>query len=107
MTRKSMIAGIAVDAMRADQWTDLLVEDWRKKKEGGAAQKVVPPSTGQVVSLSACDPAYARAVSRADHVAADGMSIVMASRVLGGVQLPERVATTDWFHDAALAAQQS
>jgi len=41
----------------------------------------------------------------ADIVHADGMSVVFASR-LTGVPLPERIVTTDFFHDAAEAAMR-
>ncbi|MGE5765666.1 MAG: WecB/TagA/CpsF family glycosyltransferase, partial [Bacteroidota bacterium] len=40
-----------------------------------------------------------------DMIHADGMSVVLSSRLLTQTPLPERVATTDFFHDAARAAQ--
>lgn len=40
--------------------------------------------------------------SHANYVHADGMFIVLASRLLDKKNsLPERIATTDWFHDVA------
>ncbi len=41
-----------------------------------------------------------------DAIHADGMSVVFASRLMGSTTLPERVATTDLFHDVAKAAEQ-
>lgn len=41
-----------------------------------------------------------------DAIHADGMSVVFASRLMGSKTLPERVATTDLFHDVAKAAEQ-
>ena len=41
----------------------------------------------------------------ADQIAADGQPMVMASRFLCRKPLPERVATTDLFHDVAELAQ--
>lgn len=41
-----------------------------------------------------------------DAIHADGMSVVFASRLMGSAPLPERVATTDLFHDVAKAAEQ-
>src|SRR3546814_8737834 len=46
-------------------------------------------------------------MATADLVHADGMSVVLASRLLTSMPLPERVATTDFFHDAAKAAQKA
>ncbi len=41
-----------------------------------------------------------------DLISADGMSVVFASRLFSRPGLPERVATTDAFHDAARVAER-
>jgi len=102
---KTIVGGIPVDVLTADEWVELLVNDWRAKA-GGAQPKVVTTANGQVVSLFARNAAYRKAVLESDHVAADGMSIVMASHRFAQAALPERVSTTDWFHDAARAASR-
>jgi exopolysaccharide biosynthesis WecB/TagA/CpsF family protein len=61
---------------------------------------------GQVVSLAASRPAVRRMFEAADLISADGMSVVLASRLGHAAGLPERVATTDAFHDAAQFACQ-
>lgn len=61
---------------------------------------------GQVVSLAASNARVRRLFEAADLVSADGMSVVLASRLGPGPVLPERVATTDAFHDAAELASQ-
>ncbi|QBQ39827.1 WecB/TagA/CpsF family glycosyltransferase [Sphingobacterium psychroaquaticum] len=43
----------------------------------------------------------------ADYVHADGMSIVKASKLLCKPSLPERIATTDWFHDVAKLCEET
>ncbi|RZF58939.1 WecB/TagA/CpsF family glycosyltransferase [Sphingobacterium corticibacterium] len=43
----------------------------------------------------------------ADYVHADGMSIVSASKKLSKEALPERIATTDWFHNVAEQSEES
>ncbi len=43
----------------------------------------------------------------ADLIHADGMPIVWASRLTSGHTLPERVATTDLFHDVAQRAEDA
>jgi len=43
-------------------------------------------------------------MKQADIIHADGMSVVLVSRLLGRKSLPERIATTDFFHIAANSA---
>lgn len=103
---KVVIGGIPVDRLDANEWCTQLISDWRAVKTGRGRCKVVTTANGQVVSLFATNPAYRQAVLAADHVAADGMSVVKASRWPNREIIPERVSTTDWFHDAARAAAQ-
>lgn len=100
--KRVIVGGIPVDILDRHQWVDLLLRDRQAKADGGPT-KVVTTANGQVVSLFAVDKAYREAVLAADHIAADGMSVVHASRRTS-TSLPERVSTTDWFHDAARAA---
>lgn len=58
-------------------------------------------ANGEVMSRCARDPAFRRLLEAADLVHADGMPMVWASRLLCRQRLPERVATTDLFHDVA------
>jgi N-acetylglucosaminyldiphosphoundecaprenol N-acetyl-beta-D-mannosaminyltransferase len=63
---------------------------------------------GQGLSLAETSFAYREALLQSDCIHADGQSIVFASRLFHGRNgLPERVATTDFFHDAARIAQSS
>lgn len=65
--------------------------------------KLVFSSNGQGIALAGRDSRFAAAMAQADIIHADGMSTVFASR-LTNAPLPERTATTDFFHDAAGAA---
>jgi exopolysaccharide biosynthesis WecB/TagA/CpsF family protein len=102
------VGGIPVERLTAGQWCRLMLDDWRRKKSGKASvvPKVVTTVNGQVVSLFASNPLFADALLAADHIAPDGMSVVFASRLAAGRPLPERVATTDWFHHAAKTASR-
>ncbi|HEY2033550.1 MAG TPA: WecB/TagA/CpsF family glycosyltransferase [Rhizomicrobium sp.] len=100
------IGGIPVSRFTAAQWCDLMIADWQRKKQRDAAPKVITTVNGQVVSLFTQDSIYRAALLEADHIAADGMSVVFASRLATETPLPERVATTDWFHAAAKAASR-
>ncbi|MBE7247829.1 MAG: WecB/TagA/CpsF family glycosyltransferase [Actinomycetospora chiangmaiensis] len=64
-------------------------------------------TNGQVVSLCASQPEVRTLYGQADLISPDGMSVVTASRLLCREGLPERVATTDAFHDAALLAEET
>ena len=72
-----------------------------------ALPKLVFSSNGQGISLAGTDLAFASAMSEADIIHADGMSVVIASRLLTKRPLPERIATTDFIDSAAPAAEQA
>lgn len=67
--------------------------------------KLVFSSNGQGISLAAKSDAFRQAMEVADIIHADGMSVVIASKLLTKRALPERISTTDFFHDAARAAE--
>jgi N-acetylglucosaminyldiphosphoundecaprenol N-acetyl-beta-D-mannosaminyltransferase len=58
-------------------------------------------ANGEVIARAAADPQFAALVLSADQIVADGQPLVVASRLRCRVALPERVATTDLFHDVA------
>ena len=100
-----VVGGVPVDRIDRAALTARLVEDWRARKAGATfAPKISTTVNGQVMSLFHSDPVYREAVLATDYIAADGMSVVNGSRLFTRRPLPERVATTDWFHDAADAA---
>ncbi|CBL45027.1 udp-hexose transferase [gamma proteobacterium HdN1] len=61
---------------------------------------------GQALSLCETDLDFRHAMQAADYLQADGQSLVLASRFLCHNPLPERIASTDFFHDAASIAQE-
>lgn len=73
---------------------------------GEALPKLAFSMNGQALSLTAADPRFRAAMEEADYLQADGQSLVFASRWLTPRPLPERIATTDFFHDAARIAQE-
>jgi exopolysaccharide biosynthesis WecB/TagA/CpsF family protein len=64
-------------------------------------------ANGEVIARTAFDPAQAALFAPADQIVADGQPLVIASRFLCREALPERVATTDLFHDVARLAEQT
>ena len=100
------IGGVPVGRYTSGQWCKLMISDWQRKRQKSTPPKVVTTVNGQVISLFTENRAFREAILAADHVAADGMSVVFASRLATESPLPERVATTDWFHAAAKAASR-
>jgi exopolysaccharide biosynthesis WecB/TagA/CpsF family protein len=62
-------------------------------------------ANGQVVSLAARSTEMRDLFLSADLIHADGEPLVRVSRLLCTEPLPERVATTDFFHDMAKVAE--
>jgi N-acetylglucosaminyldiphosphoundecaprenol N-acetyl-beta-D-mannosaminyltransferase len=65
--------------------------------------KLVFSSNGQGIALAGQNESFRQMMAEADIIHADGMSVVYASRMTRA-PLAERIATTDFFHDAADAA---
>ncbi len=64
-------------------------------------------ANGEVIARAARDGALAALFAQADQILADGQPLVIASRWLCRHPLPERVATTDLFHDVARRAEET
>jgi exopolysaccharide biosynthesis WecB/TagA/CpsF family protein len=73
----------------------------------GGPPLVVTSANGQVISACARDSSVHSLFCAADLIHADGMPLVFASRLKCAMPLPERVATTDLFHDVARLAERS
>jgi N-acetylglucosaminyldiphosphoundecaprenol N-acetyl-beta-D-mannosaminyltransferase len=60
---------------------------------------------GQVLSAAALSASLRESMLFADLISCDGQPLVTASAAVAGAALPERVATTDLFHDVAALAR--
>lgn len=69
--------------------------------------KVVIASNGSVIARYHTDPEFRSSIDNADVIDADGMPLILVSRLICAQPLVERVATTDFVHDAADAASRS
>lgn len=108
LTDTVTVGGFPTIRATRDELAALMVRDCiASRQEPAALPKLVFSSNGQGISLAGTDPTFADAMSRADVVHADGMSVVIASRLLTKRPLPERICTTDFFHNAAAAAVRS
>ena len=102
-----VIGGFPTIRLTRAELAALMVRDClANRKEQPASPKLVFSSNGQGISLAGTDRRFADTMSQADIIHADGMSVVIASRLLTNRPLPERICTTDFFHDAARAAMR-
>jgi exopolysaccharide biosynthesis WecB/TagA/CpsF family protein len=105
LTDTVTVGGFPTIRATRDELAALMVRDCiATRQESAAPPKLVFSSNGQGISLAGTDATFAQAMSHADVVHADGMSVVIASRLLTKRPLPERICTTDFFHNAAAAA---
>lgn len=101
------LGGLDVARVTGGELARIMVRDCLAARGGrGGLPKLVFSCNGQGVALAARDEVFRRVMEEADIIHADGMSAVLASR-LTPAPLPERVATTDFFHDAARAAVEA
>lgn len=105
--RRLVIGGIPITGLTQVHWAELMVQDCRANGDGSQRPKFMTSANGHILSLYARDPEFKQLLDQADGVDADGMPLVLASRLLARQPLPERVATTDFFHVAARHAEQA
>ncbi len=101
------IGGLPIGVIDREESARLMVEFALARRGSGLPPLVITSANGQVVSMCARDRATRSLFLSADLIHADGMSLVFASRLKGEARLPERVATTDLFHDVARRAEIS
>jgi exopolysaccharide biosynthesis WecB/TagA/CpsF family protein len=105
LTDTVTVGGFPTIRATRDKLAALMVRDcMATRQKPDTLPKLVFSSNGQGISLAGSDHSFADAMSRADIIHADGMSVVIASRLLTKRPLPERICTTDFFHNAATAA---
>lgn len=98
------MAGLPVARLDRRQTASLLISlatRYRRQDRPWIATSV----NGQVLSEAARREPLREAMLYADLISCDGQPLVMASSVVAGARLPERVATTDLFHDVARLAR--
>lgn len=100
------VGGIKTANVNRAELAELMVRDCAAARAGRLARpRVVIASNGSVIARYHSDSQFRANMDAADLVDADGMPLVLASRVLcRRTPLVERVATTDFIHDAAAAA---
>jgi N-acetylglucosaminyldiphosphoundecaprenol N-acetyl-beta-D-mannosaminyltransferase len=102
-----IVGGVKTACISRDGLTKLMITDCVAARAEPRRPKLIFDTNGHGLSLTATDPRYREYLKAADLIHADGQVIVTASRFLTSSPIPERSATTDFFHDAAKAAGES
>ncbi len=100
------IGGLPIAVIDRAGSAELMVDVALARRGTAQAPLVFTSANGQVLSLCARQPRIRALFRGADLIHADGMPMVLVSRLFHRRPLPERVATTDLFHDVATVAQQ-
>lgn len=100
-----ILGGLPIVRVTREDFAARMVLDCKDGSHG--KPKLSFSANGFSVAIANRDREYARTLSYADYIDADGMPLVFTSRLKYSPPLPERIATTDFFHDAARAAEKN
>ena len=97
------VGNVIVTALSRPDWSRLIIEKCRAYRGTGKEPLLYTSANGNVLSNYAASPIFRSQLQQFDYVDADGMPLVLASRWFTRTPIPERCATTDFFHDIARA----
>ena len=100
-----LIGGLPITVVNRRNAASFMIAVARKRRRDSRPYYFTS-ANGEVVARVHADANIAKLFHEADQILADGQPLVMASRLLCRVRLPERVATTDLFHDVAELAEK-
>lgn len=100
-----LIGGLPITVVNKRNAATFMIEVARSRRRDSRPYYFTS-ANGEVVARVHADARIARLFQEADQILADGQPLVMASRWLCRVRLPERVATTDLFQDVAELAEK-
>jgi exopolysaccharide biosynthesis WecB/TagA/CpsF family protein len=101
-----VVGGLKTACVGREHMSAMMVDDCFAVRRGQRAPKLVFASNGHAIAFAATNARFRELFEAADIIHADGQPVVMGSR-LAGAPIPERTATTDFIHDACIAAQAS
>lgn len=103
--RTRCLGGMRITVASREQTANGFIEHTHTHRNNKKRPFYSTSSNGQVIAMCHEDKTLALEFSKADQISPDGMPMVFASKILPGIALPERVATTDLFHDVAKLAE--
>jgi N-acetylglucosaminyldiphosphoundecaprenol N-acetyl-beta-D-mannosaminyltransferase len=102
-----IVGGLRIACLSRTQMASLMVTECLAARDmARPVPKLVFAANGHALSLAAGDAEFRRCHELADLIHADGQPVVFASKALTRTPIPERSATTDFFHDAAMVAHE-
>ncbi len=101
------IGGLPIAVIDKSNSSQLMIAAALARRGSGRRPVIISSANGHVISLCARDPQTRALFRSCDLLHADGMPLVLASRLKCSKPLPERVATTDLFPDVASLAQKA
>jgi N-acetylglucosaminyldiphosphoundecaprenol N-acetyl-beta-D-mannosaminyltransferase len=98
------LGGLPITVIDRATEAELMVRAAARRRPAGPL--FFTSANGEVIARTSVDRELAALFLDADQIVADGQPLVTASRFVCRMRLPERVATTDLFHDVARRAEQ-
>jgi len=95
------IGGLPIAVINRAESAQLMLDAALHRRERALPPLIFSSANGQVLSMSARHSWVRELFLAADLIHADGMPLVFMSRLFHKRPLPERVCTTDLFHDVA------
>lgn len=102
--RRVVLGGLPVVAANREDSAKAMVDEALKRRGLWRYPAYMTSTNGEVTYRCAVNETERNLFMQADAIHADGMPHVFVSRFKCDVALPERVATTDLFHDVAREA---
>ncbi|MEQ9200456.1 MAG: WecB/TagA/CpsF family glycosyltransferase, partial [Rhodospirillales bacterium] len=104
LTRRRL-GGLSVVLASRLTLAEQMRQDCEAARSGpGTYPRLVFSANGHSLAMNHAAPDFAALLAAADIIHADGQPLVLYSRLFGKRAIPERSATTDFFHDAAQLA---
>jgi exopolysaccharide biosynthesis WecB/TagA/CpsF family protein len=100
------VGGMPISVLDRSGAAELMVRAATARRRGGRPLYFTSVN-GEAIARASRDPKLAALFLAADQILADGQPLVIASRFLCRMPLPERVATTDLVHDVARLAERA
>jgi N-acetylglucosaminyldiphosphoundecaprenol N-acetyl-beta-D-mannosaminyltransferase len=103
--RTILLGGLPVAVVSRGDSAKVMVDEALKRRKLWRYPAYLTSTNGEVTFRCAVNDVERALFLQADAIHADGMSHVFVSRIKSGSPLPERVATTDLFHDVVREAE--
>ena len=100
----AQIGGLPIALINRADSAELMLDAALRRRGSTLPPVIFISANGQVLSMSARHPMVRKLFLAADLIHADGMPLVLVSRLFHKRPLPARVCTTDLFHDVARVA---